>query len=257
MARVWYVGTYPYREITPQDWDDLGVFGPHFQWSSNNGWSVDQDEFSPAHLAVLEDDHEFMLNQEGVRPDSPVPPDDVTRPHRLDPSILRLLDETNAALDDVNAALGNIETSKSDAAESARQAGLSKTAAQEARDIALAAKIEWKGAWSSAASYIERDVVFHGGSSWLALQPSTGVTPVLGPSWVMIAAKGDKGESSYATITLAEAQAGTITTNRVVTPSLLKTITLDLAEKKSWQGTQAQYNALATKDPDRTYYITD
>ena len=123
MARVWYVGTYPYREITPKDWDDLGVFGPHFQWSSNNGWSIDQDEFRPEHLAYLAEDPEFLLGQEGVRPDTPMPPDDVTRPHKADASILKLVDDAFEALDLANAALANIDLSETAAAESALEAG--------------------------------------------------------------------------------------------------------------------------------------
>lgn len=122
MARVWYVGLYPYREITPQDWDNVGLFGPHFQWSADNGWSVDQEEFRPAHLTYLAGDPEFLLDQTGVRPDTPLPPDDVTRPYKADASILKLVDDAFDALNAAQAALTTIEASKTAAATSATQA---------------------------------------------------------------------------------------------------------------------------------------
>lgn len=136
MARVWYVGTYPYREITPQDWDELGVFGPHFQWSADNGWSVDQDNFRPAHLAYLAEDPEFLLNQEGVRPDTPMPPDDVTRPYKADASILKLVDDAFEALDLAESALEDIQTSVTSASNSATQSGTYRNEAQTFRNEA-------------------------------------------------------------------------------------------------------------------------
>lgn len=140
MARVWYVGTYPYREITPNDWDRIGLFGPHYQWSADNGWSVDQDEFRPELLAVLSLDPEFMLNQTGVRPDTPTPPDDVTRPYKIDASILKLVDDAFEALDMAEAALEDIQTSVSAANTSATQAGTFRNEAQTFRNQAEAFK---------------------------------------------------------------------------------------------------------------------
>lgn len=137
MARVWYVGLYPYREITPQDWDDVGLFGPHFQWSADNGWSVDQEAFRPAHLTYLAGDPEFLLDQTGVRPDTPTPQDDVTRPYKADASILKLVDDAFDALNAAQAALTTIDQSKTAAATSASQA---KTFRDETNTLAEAAK---------------------------------------------------------------------------------------------------------------------
>lgn len=136
MARVWYVGTYPYREITPQDWDRAGVFGPHLQFSADNGWSVDQDDLRPSHIAVLAADPEFLLDQEGPRPDTPEPPDDVTRPYKADASILALVDDAFEALDLAESALEDIQDSVTAANDAAAQAGTYRNQAQGFRNEA-------------------------------------------------------------------------------------------------------------------------
>lgn len=136
MARVWYVGTYPYREITPQDWDKVGLFGPHFQWSSDNGWSVEQENFRPAHLTYLAGDPEFLLDQVGTRPDTPVPPDDVTRPYKADASILKLVDDAFEALGLAEDALGDIQDSVSAANSAANLSGVYRNESQGFRNEA-------------------------------------------------------------------------------------------------------------------------
>lgn len=136
MARVWYVGTYPYREITPQDWDKLGLFGPHYQWSADNGWSVDQAQFRPELLAALELDPEFQLNKEGARPDAPLPPDDVTRPWKADAAILQLVDDAFEALNLAEEALEDIQESVTAANTAATTAGTHRNAAQGFRNEA-------------------------------------------------------------------------------------------------------------------------
>lgn len=156
MARVWYVGTYPYREITPQDWDRLGLFGPHYQWSADNGWSVDQSLFRPELLAALENDPEFMLNQEGVRPDTPLPPDDVTRPWKADPEILALVDDAFEALGLAEDALEDISSTLASANAAASQAGTYRNEAQgfrnEAEGFKTAAGTSASSASGSAAT---------------------------------------------------------------------------------------------------------
>lgn len=465
MARVWYVGTYPYREITPQDWDKAGLFGPHFQWSADNGWSVEQGNFRPAHLTYLAGDPEFLLDQEGPRPDAPVPPDDVTRPYKADASILKLVDDAFEALDLAESALENIQTSVAAANTAATQsgtfrnqaqtfrneaetfktaagtsasaastsaatantkageasgsaaaaktsetnskssetkaktsetnsktsetkaktsetnaktsetnagisAGTASTKASEAqgfrneaevfRTEALSAKLSWKGPWSSGTAYLERDVVSHGGSSWWAKQPSTGVEPAEGASWSLVASRGEKGEGitsaadltgaltdqvdlsdamvdltlqfgdetfnevmplseflemMYGTFTStsteiailanalynkadvghthpvtdidatgnrsssnylrgdgswatppnniytvpsqAEAEAGTATSARGFSAQRVRQAADAAITAREWVGTQAQYNAIGTKNPNITYYIVD
>ena len=84
------------------------------------------------------------------------------------------------------------------------QAGIATTKAGEAQGFrneaegfknqALAARLSWKGAWDSGTAYVERDVVSHGGSSWWAKQPSTGVEPAEGATWSLVASRGEKGE---------------------------------------------------------------
>ena len=58
--------------------------------------------------------------------------------------------------------------------------------------------------------------------------------------------------TTYTTMSSVEAKAGTNTTSRLISASVLS----DAIKDKSWDGTRAQYNAITTKDPDTTYYIT-
>ena len=51
-----------------------------------------------------------------------------------------------------------------------------------------------KGEYSPDTAYTALDVVSYGGSSWLALQNVTGVAPVEGEDWMLLAQKGDRGE---------------------------------------------------------------
>lgn len=156
MARVWYVGTYPYREITPQDWDKVGLFGPHYQWSADNGWSVDESLFRPELLAYLANDPEFQLGKTGVRPDTPLPPDDVTRPWKVDPEILALVDDAFEALSLAEDALEDISDSLASANAAATKAGTYRNEAQgfrnEAETFKTAAGTSASSASSSAAT---------------------------------------------------------------------------------------------------------
>ena len=51
-----------------------------------------------------------------------------------------------------------------------------------------------KGEYSPDTAYTALDVVSQEGSSWLVLQDVTGVAPVEGENWMLLAQKGDQGE---------------------------------------------------------------
>jgi hypothetical protein len=54
--------------------------------------------------------------------------------------------------------------------------------------------IYWAGPWSPAGHYAGNELVTSGGSSWLAVAPSTDATPALGSAaWAQLAAKGEAG----------------------------------------------------------------
>jgi hypothetical protein len=55
--------------------------------------------------------------------------------------------------------------------------------------------MEWRGAWSSSASYAYRDAVSYGGASYVALLPNSNATPGVSSSWQLLAAKGDTGSA--------------------------------------------------------------
>lgn len=50
--------------------------------------------------------------------------------------------------------------------------------------------INWKGAYNALTPYVADDVVSSNGSSWICLVACTGVTPVEGVNWSIIAAAG-------------------------------------------------------------------
>lgn len=58
--------------------------------------------------------------------------------------------------------------------------------------------------------------------------------------------------TTYTTMSSVEAKTGTNTTSRLISAAVLS----DAIKDKSWDGTRAEYNAITTKDPDTTYYIT-
>ena len=62
-------------------------------------------------------------------------------------------------------------------------------------------------------------------------------------------------DTTYAVPTQAEAEAGTATTARAFSAQRVAQASIAASGKKDWQGTQAQYDALPTKDADRTYWI--
>jgi alpha-tubulin suppressor-like RCC1 family protein len=53
-------------------------------------------------------------------------------------------------------------------------------------------RINWRGAYDPAVSYVPDDAVSHRGSSYIALRDVTGVTPVVGADWDVLAAGTDQ-----------------------------------------------------------------
>ncbi len=61
-----------------------------------------------------------------------------------------------------------------------------------------AANITHSGAWSAGTTYSKNQAVTYQGSTWLALRSNTGVTPVEGADWTLMAAGGSNGNSRLA-----------------------------------------------------------
>jgi hypothetical protein len=53
----------------------------------------------------------------------------------------------------------------------------------------------FEGTWDSGTSYLTGDIVAYLGSTWLAIDPSTNVTPVEGADWTLIAGAGTNGSN--------------------------------------------------------------
>lgn len=69
------------------------------------------------------------------------------------------------------------------------QAGLS--------TVDLSDVVRWRGTWASTTAYNKNDVVFYGGSSYIALQSGTGHNPASAATyWTVFAAAGANGSSS-------------------------------------------------------------
>lgn len=57
---------------------------------------------------------------------------------------------------------------------------------------------KFRGAWNNQATYNPEDAVGHNGSTWFSKVTNTGVTPVEGSTWTLIASKGDPGPQGLA-----------------------------------------------------------
>ncbi len=56
--------------------------------------------------------------------------------------------------------------------------------------------LTWRGAWVSTTAYATDDGVSHDGSGWIALRANTGVTPVEGADWTILAQRGASGTAA-------------------------------------------------------------
>lgn len=63
--------------------------------------------------------------------------------------------------------------------------------------------------------------------------------------------------TTYAVPTQAEAEAGTATTGRAFSAQRVRQAANAAIAARRWDGTQAQYDALETKDPNVTYYVVE
>jgi len=68
--------------------------------------------------------------------------------------------------------------------------------------------VNWRGAWDAGTAYALGDAVANGGASWFAKAASTGVTPVAGASWDLLADKGAAGNTGPAGATGAAGATG-------------------------------------------------
>lgn len=58
---------------------------------------------------------------------------------------------------------------------------------------------QWRGTWASGTSYILNDEVYYSGSTFIAVAPSTNVTPTPGATWNLIALAGAPGAAGGTT----------------------------------------------------------
>lgn len=113
-------------------------------------------------------------------------------------------DDSRDAADDSLADANRAELYKDNATLSAaaaqvhrNTAGSEATAAATARAQAEAfalqaseSRLVWRGDWAAGTAYAIRDAVHHLGSTWRALRVSTGVAPVAGLDWALVAERG-------------------------------------------------------------------
>ncbi len=68
--------------------------------------------------------------------------------------------------------------------------------------------LKWAGEYSASASYKPKEVVYSGGSSWLAKKETKGVTPSAGESWELLAKEGKEGKEGKQGLTGGEGKQG-------------------------------------------------
>jgi Collagen triple helix repeat (20 copies) len=85
--------------------------------------------------------------------------------------------------------------------------------------------LNWKGPWVSTTNYVEDDAVSSNGSSWRAVRANTGVTPVEGADWTIIAKKGDTGPQGSGTVVGVTATSPVLVTGN---PTMLPNISLGI-----------------------------
>ena len=77
------------------------------------------------------------------------------------------------------------------------------------KDTGGGSSLVYRGAWDVATTYVKDDVVNYNGSSFLALAPSTGVVPVGGSTWGILAEKGNAGAQGIQGIQGIQGEPGT------------------------------------------------
>jgi hypothetical protein len=79
--------------------------------------------------------------------------------------------------------------------------------------------LNWQGAWDAAADYATDDAVSHLGSSWRARRSNTGVVPVEGDDWTVVAQKGDDAPQG-GTVTEVSGTGPITVTDPTTTPTI-------------------------------------
>lgn len=82
--------------------------------------------------------------------------------------------------------------------------------------------IQWLGDWSSATSYVLRDVVFSAGSSYICIQAHSNQEPPNASYWELVAQRGEDGEGAGDVVGPASATASRIAAFDGITGKLLK-----------------------------------
>lgn len=75
----------------------------------------------------------------------------------------------------------------------AQQGATGSTGATGAQGVAGPKGLNWRGVYASSTAYVVDDAVQYNGSSWVALQANTNVTPVAGTRWSLLAQQGATG----------------------------------------------------------------
>lgn len=112
--------------------------------------------------------------------------------------------EANAATSEANAATSeaNASASATSAATSAANAATSESNASDSADAAALSaaeadvdKMVWRGIWDVATAYDLHDVVYYGGSSYIATVGNTGSQPDISADWDIVASVGGVSEA--------------------------------------------------------------
>lgn len=109
----------------------------------------------------------------------------------------------------------------------AGRAAMLVNAADGWRVVSSQSRMTFRGAWASGTSYDRDDLAENGGSIWLALRPSTGVTPTEGADWTLFlpgvsVGDGSITEPKYATGSVSERALGDEAVTRAKQSALLR-----------------------------------
>jgi hypothetical protein len=104
-------------------------------------------------------------------------------------------DSANTAATSANDAATNANTAADSANTAATNANTEADRAQNLVDTSV-----HMADWASTTAYVTNNQVRYDGSSWRALRDNTGVTPVEGLDWTLVAQRGLDGEGSVSTV---------------------------------------------------------